>query len=243
LDFWRRAWHDLRACCDLLLPAACLLCGERLPPAAPATAFCPDCRDGMPQPAPARCPVCAIAHRSLTPSLHHCEACLRQPPPFARVHAVGPYTGALQEAIQRFKYQGQLPLERPLGKLLADTVLAAGGRRPDLLVPVPLHLHRLRERGYNQSLQLARQLGRQLKAPVTPGLLQRTRATTSQQGLDAVTRGSNLRGAFAATAPLHGRHLLLVDDVMTTGATVRECAEVLRKAGAVSVEIAVLGRA
>jgi ComF family protein len=149
----------------------------------------------------------------------------------------------LQEAVQRSKYHGQLPLERPLGILLATTVLAGGGRRPDLLVPVPLHRHRLRERGYNQSLQLARQLGRQLKVPVEPRLLRRIRMTTSQQGLDAVARNSNLRGAFAVTAQLAGRHLLLVDDVMTTGSTARECAGVLRQAGAASVEVAVVGRA
>jgi ComF family protein len=168
---------------------------------------------------------------------------LRQPPPFARVHAVGPYAGTLREAVQRFKYHGQLPLERPLGALLSATVLATGGRRPDLVIPVPLHKTRLRERGYNQALQLARQVGRQLKVPVNPELLRRSLVTTPQQGLDAVTRSSNLRGAFAITTQLTGRHLLLVDDVMTTGATARECAGVLRKAGAASVEVAVLGRA
>lgn len=243
MDLWLHIRNDLRQCFDLLLPPACLLCGERLPPDTPATEFCPGCHAGMPAPAPGRCPVCAIAHRTPMPSLHHCEACLRQPPPFTRVHAVGPYAGTLQEAVQRFKYHGQLPLERPLGSLLATAVLAAGGRRPDLVIPVPLHKSRLRERGYNQSLQLARQVGRRLETPVIPELLQRIRVTSTQQGLDAVTRNSNLRGAFTATARLTGRHLLLVDDVMTTGATSRECAGVLRQAGAASVEVAVLGRA
>jgi len=243
MDIWRHAWRELRACCDLLLPPACLLCGEKLPLGVLATDFCPTCRAGFPQPVPARCPVCAVAYRTLTNSFHHCEACLRQPPPFARVHAVGPYAGTLQEAVQRFKYRGQLPLERPLGILLAETLLAGSERLPELVIPVPLHKNRLRDRGYNQALQLARQVGRRLRVPVAPDLLRRVRATASQQGLDAVARKSNLRGAFAVTAPLTGRHLLLVDDVLTTGATARECASVLRKAGAVSVEVAILGRA
>ena len=243
MAFWRRAWGELRLCCDLLLPPACLLCGERLPAGAPASEFCPRCRAGVPQPAPARCPVCAAAHRTLTASLHHCEPCLRQPPPFTRVHAVGPYAGTLQEAVQRFKYRGQLSLEQPLGTLLAEAVLAGGGKRPDLVIPVPLHRNRLRERGYNQALQLARRAGRLLDVPVAPELLCRTRETPSQQGLDAAARNSNLKGAFAVAGPLRGRRLLLVDDVLTTGATVRECAAVLHRAGAATIEVAVIGRA
>ncbi len=243
MELWQRLRRELGACCDLLLPPACLLCGDRLPAGTPASEFCPTCRAGLPPLPPARCPVCAAAHRTPLPSLHHCEVCLRQPPPFDRVHAVGPYAGTLQEATQAFKYRGQLPLERPLGALLAAAVLAGGGRRADLVVPVPLHRSRLRERGYNQSLQLARQLAGALAVPVAPALLHRNRATVAQQGLDAVARGGNLRGAFAVAGPVAGRRLLLVDDVMTTGATVRECAGVLRRAGAAAVEVAVLGRA
>lgn len=242
MGFWQAIRSELSRCGELWLPPACLLCGGRLPAGAPATTFCPQCRDGLPHPAPARCPVCAVAYLTLPPSLHHCETCLRQNPPFAKVHAVGPYTGTLQEAIQRFKYHGQLPLEVPLGALLVATLRAAGGPRPDLLVPVPLHLNRLRQRGYNQALQLARQAERHLGIPVAPALLRRVRDTASQQGLDAATRKNNLKGAFAVTKPLLGRRLLLVDDVLTTGATARECAAALRAAGAVAVEVAVLGR-
>jgi ComF family protein len=243
MSFWLQLRSEFQHCMELFLPAACLLCGDRLPAGAAATEFCPVCRDGLPQPVPARCPICAVAHRTLTPSLHHCEACLRQPPPFARVLAVGPYAGTLQEAVQRFKYRGQLTLELPLGTLLAETLLANGGRRPDLVIPVPLHRDRLRERGYNQALQLARQVGRRLKVPVAPDLLCRVRATATQQGLDAVTRKSNLRDAFTVATPISSRHLLLVDDVLTTGATARECARALLAAGAAAVDVAVLGRA
>lgn len=243
MNLWHRAWRELGACLDLLLPPACLLCGARLPAGISAGAFCPTCRAAVPPMPPARCPVCAVAHRTPVTSLHHCESCLRQPPAFARVVAAGPYAGTLREAVQRFKYRGQLTLERPLGQLLAEAVTAAGGPSPDLVVPVPLHVGRLRERGYNQSLQLARRLAGELGAPTAATLLRRTRATAPQQGLDATARKGNLRGAFAVAERLGGRRILLVDDVLTTGATVRECAAVLRRAGAAAVEVAVLGRA
>ena len=243
MNFWQSARDELRRCCDLLLPPARLRCGERLPAGLSATDFCPPCRDGLPQPAPARCPLCADDYRSPAPSLHHCETCLRQPPPFVKVHDVRPYAGTLQDAIQRVKYRGRLPLERPLGTLLAETVAGGGGSRPDLVAAVPLHKNRLRARGYNQALQLARQVGRHLGVPVAPELLRRIRDTAAQQGLDAAARNSNLHGAFTAPRPVAGRRILLVDDVMTTGATARECAAVLRKAGAACIEVAVLGRA
>ena len=240
MDFWHRIRHELRACCDLLLPPACLLCDARLPVGHPAAEFCPTCAAGIPARPTACCRVCAEPLSAPGPDL--CAACRQQPPPFARVHTVAPYAGTLQDAVQRFKYRSQLVLERPLGTLLA-TAVAHGGARPDLIVPVPLHRDRLRERSYNQALQLARQVGRRLAVPVAPAVLCRTRATTPQQGLDAVARRGNLRGAFAVTGAVSSRRILLIDDVMTTGTTVRECAEVLRRAGAASVEVAVLGRA
>ena len=243
MDLWQRTWRDLRHCFDLLLPPACLLCGERLPHGASASEFCPGCQAGLPQPVPARCPVCAVAYRAPTPSLHHCESCLRHQPPFTRVHAVGPYAGTLQEAVQRFKYRGQLTLERPLGNRLVAALRAGHATRPHLVIPVPLHRERLRSRGYNQALQLARQIGRQFDVPVAADLLRRTRATAPQQGLTAAARHGNLRGAFAATRSLRGQRILLVDDVMTTGTTARECAAVLGAAGAAAIEVAVLGRA
>jgi ComF family protein len=243
LSFWQSVWGDLRRCCDLFLPPACLLCGSRLADGSAAIAFCAACQSGLQQPGSARCPVCAVAYHALLPSRHHCEACLRHPPAFVRVHAVGPYAGTLRQAVQRFKYQGQLPLARPLGELLVISLRNGAAPRPDLVVPVPLHVSRLRARGYNQSLELARHVGRRLRAPVAVDLLQRVRATAPQQELDAAARKSNLLGAFAVSRRLPGRRILLVDDVLTTGATARGCAAALRAAGAAAVEVAVLGRA
>lgn len=244
MGFWRHLGGELRRCCDLLLPPACLLCGRRLPGEHPADSFCPDCLSRMPVPAPSRCPLCAAPHRTLTPSLHHCGNCLKDRPPFTAVHTVGGYSGTLREAIQLFKYHGALPLEKPLGSMLAHAVKnAPGAAIPGLIVPVPLHSERLRERGYNQALQVARQLGRQLGVPVDPVALCRTRPTIAQQGLDARHRRENLRGVFAAATPLDNRRVMLVDDVMTTGTTARECSRALLAAGAVCVEVAVVARA
>jgi ComF family protein len=115
--------------------------------------------------------------------------------------------------------------------------------RPDLLVPVPLHPRRLRQRSYNQALLLARELGRNLSLPVASRLLQRRHPTPPQRGLSARVRFHNLRGAFALERPLAGERILLVDDVMTTGATTSECTRTLLAGGGGEVAVAVLGRA
>jgi ComF family protein len=150
----------------------------------------------------------------------------------------------LREAITAFKYSGRIDLDRPLGRLLAQRLrTAADPREFDLILPVPLHPQRLRERGYNQSLLLARVLSRQLQRPLAPRLLRRLRATPPQQGLNAALRQANLRQAFALSQPLRGEHLLLIDDVVTTTATARECSRVLLEGGAGAVTLAVLARA
>lgn len=244
MGWWQSLADELRRCVELFLPPACLLCGERLPPGADPALFCPACCEELLPPAPGRCPRCATPSPSRSAIPHLCLDCLDNPPPFDRVSAVGPYTGTLQRAIRRFKHHGQLPLELPLGRLLAEAAARGGGGVcPDLLVPVPLHIGRLRHRGYNQALQLARQVGSRLDLPVDPLLLRRQRATTSQQGLDADARSRNLMNAFTVTRPLRGEHILLIDDVMTTGTTTRECASALKTAGAAVVEVAVLARA
>lgn len=244
MAWWLTLRGEFQQLLQLLLPAVCLFCQQRLPDDYPADRFCPDCLASLAPPAAARCASCGAAFRGSSPTPHHCEACLRQPPPFARVHVLGNHQGLLREAVHRFKYREGLLLARPLGQLLAETVQNAwDGRAPDLLLPVPLHPDRLRRRGYNQALQLARQVGRQCGIPLAPAGLRRVRETTAQQGLAARQRHTNLRNAFEVTVPVAGRRLLLIDDVMTTGATARECAGVLRQAGAISVEVAILGRA
>jgi len=166
---------------------------------------------------------------------------------FARVEAPWRYAFPVDALITRFKHQGAWPLGRLLGELLAEHLRHAhleGLPRPDLLLPVPLAGPRLRQRGFNQAALLARWLGAALHIPVHDDLLQRPRDTTAQQQLDAAARRRNLRSAFALADPraVAGRHLALVDDVLTTGATAEALASLLRKAGATRVDVYCLAR-
>ena len=160
------------------------------------------------------------------------------------VHAAGLYQGNIKDAVHQLKYRNQLTLAKPLGQLLGNIVAAAGaGFAADCIVPVPLHPHRLRQRGYNQALELARPISRELNVPLDTTLLQRCRKTLQQQGLSATERRSNLRNAFTLTSKTPAIKVLLVDDVMTTGETVRECCRVLVAGGVKEVQVAIIGRA
>jgi ComF family protein len=228
---------------DLLFPAACPLCGILLS-GQRAASFCPSCLCGIHSVTSPRCPRCLLPYPVEEGTDHLCQSCLLDPPPFQGVSSVGLYEDTLREAVHRFKYQGKFILDRPLGGLLAEVLENVDpGFSPDLLVPVPLHPSRLRRRGYNQSLLLARVLGRRWKKPVPTRLLVRRRPTPSQLGLKAADRRRNLKGAFEVRSSVEGKKVLLIDDVMTTGATARECACTLLAAGAEEVRVAVLGRA
>jgi len=243
MSLWSALKSELSGLFNLLLPAACPLCRAELT-ASSAVGLCPDCLTRLPLLPGAHCPRCALPYVSAEGSAHLCEACLRQPPAFDRVVALGIYDGLLRDGVHRFKFNGAIHLDRPFGALLSNRLeQELPDYRPDLILPVPLHVQRLRQRGYNQSLLLARRLGTRWKIPVAPRRLLRARPTTPQQGLPLTVRQHNLRTAFALTAPLDGEAILLVDDVMTTGATVRECAETLKSGGAGEIVVAVLGRA
>jgi ComF family protein len=224
----------------MLLPPACLLCGQLL---RSKKSFCSTCLADMTPLGPAHCPCCAQPY-PVGSSSHLCGTCLKRPPAFSAVHAARIYQGATREAIQRLKYRNQLALAKPLGQLLGDAVIQESEVfSPNCIVPVPLHPRRLRKRGYNQACEIARPLARQLEVPLDLRLLQRIRHTPPQQELPAASRRSNLRNAFALTSSAAELCILLVDDVMTTGETVRECCRTLRAGGATEVQVAVFGRA
>jgi ComF family protein len=237
---WLRS--ECSALLDLLLPPYCAHCRRNRVES--PDHFCPECQVGVLRLSSPACPCCALPYPTIDGTDHSCADCLRDPPPFLWTVAAGLYEETLRDAIWRYKYRRVLTLERPLVRLLADALAPRlDGPTPDLLVPVPLHPFRLRERGYNQALLLARALGRHFELDVAPRLLSRRRPTAQQQGLSAVDRHDNLRDAFALTRSLDGERVLLVDDVMTTGATARSCAQTLLDGGAKSVSVAVLGRA
>ncbi len=228
---------------EIFLPPVCPLCSKSLAGVAQQV-FCADCRAGMSPLTSPCCPRCALPYPTDSGSDHLCEECLRHSPPFLWTVAAGIYDGELRRAIRRFKFEGALHLDHALAELLHESLRPRLDTFiPQLLVPVPLHPTRLRQRSFNQALLLARFLGRRCHITVAPHLLRRVRPTPPQLGLSVADRHSNLRQAFALSRPLAGERVLLIDDVMTTGATARACAEVLRAGGATEVAVAVLGRA
>lgn len=234
---------ELQGLLDLLFPSACSLCGKSLQSSRQPT-LCGDCLEEFALFEGPRCTRCALPFPDFGGEDHLCGQCLRQPPPFSGVTALGIHEGLLRQAIHRFKYEGAIHLARPLGNLLASALTAAGSAAHyDLLVPVPLHPQRLRKRTYNQALLIAQVLAAKWKTPVEKRLLRRGLPTKAQQGLSLAARMKNLSGAFDLKAPLSGKKILLIDDVMTTGATVSECAASLCAGGASTVHVAVLARA
>jgi len=178
-----------------------------------------------------------------------CGRCQARPPTFRQARSWALYQSGdtphpLSQAIQNFKYQKNLSV----GKMLAGLAVVhfpLHGQAYDLIVPVPLHPDRLRWRGFNQSLVLARAIGRARQLTVDPFVLERIRPTVSQTQLSISERRANVRGAFAVVAPepLEEKRVLLIDDVYTSGATVEECAKVLYRAGATVVDVFTLARA
>lgn len=225
--------------CLGLLESRCPACGRlQEGPAKP----CPDCaRELAPRPG-GFCPGCGAlaADPNLPPML--CADCRREPKPWDLLHCHGPYQGLLRDLILRYKFQRCLGL----GRLLQTLTLEAfrpGEIGPEMVVPVPLHPRRLVWRGYNQSLELSRRLSRESGIPLAGRALRRVRRTTPQARVPGPKRRENIRGAFAADPALvSGRRVLLVDDVLTTGATLEEGVLTLRRAGAVRVEVLVLAK-
>ncbi len=227
----------------LLFPPLCPLCrNHNLDSFQPG--LCDSCLAELKPLSSPFCTICSLPFEGPPGSDHLCESCLKNPPPFSGVTAYGIYTGLLREAIHQFKYEEAFYLHRPLGRLLAEAVAKRLSPEPfDFIVPVPLHLNKLRERTFNQSLLLARTLAKTLQLPIEAQGLERTRPTLSQQGLKSEERKRNLKGAFSLNTEVKNRRILLVDDVLTTGTTARECSRILRKGGAREVHVAVLARA
>lgn len=228
-----------------LFPSRCKVCRGWLETPG-AKVVCGACLSALaPEPAPF-CPCCG-AFFDGAGEPHYCGACLETPPPFSRHRSLGRYRGALKEIVLLFKFRGYAVL----GRALAEATCAALGREDGLwwgeplLIPVPLHPRRERERGYNQCSLLALELAKRSGLEAADGILVRARNAPPQSTLEAAARARNIRGAFAVRRParIRGRTVLLVDDVYTTGSTLKECAATLLKAGAAEVRGITLARA
>ncbi|MCK9229389.1 MAG: ComF family protein [Syntrophales bacterium] len=192
------------------------------------------------------CPLCGTPFAGTDHTSRLCGECIRKPPPYSRARTIGAFNGPLLEAIHLFKYRNHLPAGERLGSLMArwsyDTLSIADY---DRIIPVPLHAAKLKERGFNQSLVLARRIARFSAVPVDALSLQKIAPGHPQVGLGRDRRRENVRGTFALRGgtELEGLKVLLVDDVYTTGSTVRECTHVLMKSGVREVAVLALARA
>ena len=225
---------------EFFLPRLCLFCGAGVGEEA-AQALCPECASEIEWVASPLCTRCGVVFAAKDGGDRLCGTCTTDPPPFARARAAAIYDGPVAAAVKRFKFGRQmayLPLMQSWLQAPPCRELAAAA---DLVVPVPLHPRRLKARGFNQAWLLAQAFP---EAPLAREALVRRRHTVPQVGLNPRQRLDNVKDAFAVPDPalVQGKKVLLVDDLFTTGATARECARVLRRAGAPRVEVLTVAR-
>ncbi|MCP4197417.1 MAG: ComF family protein [Proteobacteria bacterium] len=235
--------HIADSLADLLWPPRCGACSAIIEEEdTTQNCFCAACTETLVFATSPLCSMCGLPFGSTGPN-HLCSGCLKEPPAFDRARALLLYGGAAAQALTRLKYARVPGLAKPLGKMLSH--LTSHMPAPDVVIPVPLHPTRLRTRGFNQSALLAAQVASTLKAPFLTNALVRTRNTPSQADMNRQQRFTNLKNAFWIRQEhrILDRHVLLVDDVITTTATIREAASILVRAGAQYVGVAALARA
>jgi ComF family protein len=252
---WRGVWDKTLAAC-LAGPGfktrRCAVCGRGAEAALGHVRLCVDCAAGLSLRAGGYCPLCGATFGDGDEQPMPCVSCRRKPPPWTGFSFYAAYEVLLRECVLAYKFGGG-PRHT---EVLRTLVLAAYERGrafdgpgtldpdgPEVIAPVPLHPRRLRWRGFNQSLELACALAGTGRGVVSPKALARTRNTMPQSTLSGAERRENIKGAFAADGRVvGGRSVLLVDDVMTTGATVEQAVQALREAGAARVDVLVLAR-
>lgn len=226
-----RTFLNIRSHLERLLPAQpCLLCGAM----SRDGVWCAACEADLPRLDAAHCPLCALP----TPGATICGRCLKKRPLFDRTVAPYAYAFPMDKLVQSLKFNEQLQLADALAARIAARIKVL----PDVIVPMPLHPARLRARGFNQSQELARRLSQRLDITLLPHACRRVRDTAPQSSLKWKERRRNLHQAFACDACIAGKHIAMVDDVMTSGASLNELARVLRRAGAREVSAWVVAR-
>lgn len=238
-----RGWVG-RGLIDMLYPPRCFACLRRTA----RVGLCRACTRQVAWVPSAICRICGTPFRGDSQREHTCGRCWISRPSYDTARACVVYgdldhgTSPLALALHRYKYDRDVTLAAPLAHILADRCPLPP--RHEIVVPVPLHVARLRWRGFNQASLLAKLLARRRRLPLASSLLRRDRSTRPQVGLNEQDRRRNLSGAFSVTdaGTVRDRRVLLIDDVLTTGATVEECARSLRRAGACQVDVLVLAR-
>lgn len=223
---------------DLLAPRRCLWCRSRI-----ARGYsCCSCRERLPWNRVA-CALCALPLAGPASPGRICQGCAQSPPPQDCAWAPFLYELPISAQIVDLKFHTSLRAAPVLAELMVEALASRAEPLPELLVPVPLHPQRLSARGYNQSLEIGRGLSTRLGIRLEPGAAKRRRVTREQTRLSAAERRRNVRGVFAIGDELRGRHIALLDDVITTGATIAELARAARAAGAVRIEAWAVARA
>jgi ComF family protein len=225
----------LRSILNLLFPSQCPLCFSHSDNHS-HNPICSKCWSTIARYEGPACSICGLPTVSIYTSI--CAECLAKKPPFSKINCYGIYDGALKESIHLLKFQGVKRLAKPLSELLVTQC----SNDYDAVVPVPLHIKKLKEREFNQTALLGRFLSRSINKPLLLAALIKTRETELQTAVSGKERRANLRGAFSISQDISGMRLLLVDDVITTGATVRECAATMKRAGAKEIRVVALAR-
>lgn len=215
-----------------LLPQRCLLCGA----ASGKAPLCPDCHHDLPRHTMPSCPVCALP----TPLGEVCGQCLQHPPAFDATHSAFTYDFPMDALLKALKYRGLLTAADIVADELAD--MLQNHPPPDMLLPMPLHPQRLQERGFNQAVEICRKLVKRNDYHLALDSVIRVRHSEPQASLPLAQRAKNVKGVFAATQDLSGKSVWIVDDIMTSGASLNELAKTLKKAGAVRVECCLAAR-
>ena len=231
---------------NLIFPPVCPICKTLLGSKRKNSIICPDCHKTIRPVGPPYCPRCGLPYPSGDEKGHLCAPCLKERRYFEVHRTCALYEGALKEAIHRFKYGGVFPLVKVFGDLLHPAFRNLTRDYPaDLLVPVPLHIRRLRERGFNQALLLVKELSKRTGIPYAERALKKVKDTPFQITLKKRERRKNLTRAFQVKdrEAIKGKAVMLVDDVYTTGTTVNECSRALHMAGAERVAVLTVARA
>jgi ComF family protein len=217
---------------QFLLPQQCLLCAAH----SGKSTLCKGCHDDLPRYTMPACPVCALP----TPQGEVCGSCLKHPPAFDATHAALTYDFPVDALLKALKYRGLLQVADIVANEIST--LMRHHHPPDLLIPMPLHPQRLQERGFNQSVEIARKLAQRNGYTLSLNSVIRTRHGEPQASLPLKDRAKNVKDVFAATRDLSGKSVWLVDDIMTSGASLNELAKTLKKAGVARVECQVAAR-
>lgn len=228
---------------DCIAPMSCMSCGalfiEDVPKGLP---ICPECSQSCIRVAHPICPICGIPILGSTSYDILCQRCIHEKPPFSKLRSFFIYEGSVKDIILRYKYAKVFEIGKALGKALACLAYEEEMTDVDFVTAVPLTPKRLCSRGYNQSVILARSVSKMLKIPFV-SCLSREREGIYEKHLSRKIRLERVKGAFRIVKDVKDKRILLVDDVVTTNATVSECARILKKGGAVSVNVLSVARA